>query len=102
MPFAIVGSEENVVVNGQPVRGRAYPWGVVEVENDLHSDFRKLRSLLVRTHLLDLITATESVHYEMYRDKKLEAGGLSAGMTPEKCAQLLCPPGGGRSLTNCP
>lgn len=30
MPFAIVGSEEVVEVNGRKVRARQYPWGVVE------------------------------------------------------------------------
>ena len=47
-PFAIVGSEEDVMVNGEPVRGRQYPWGVVEVDNPLHSDFARLRSALLR------------------------------------------------------
>ena len=27
MPFAIVGSEDEVVINGEPVRARQYPWG---------------------------------------------------------------------------
>lgn len=30
LPFAIVGSEEEIEINGEPVRVRLYPWGVVE------------------------------------------------------------------------
>lgn len=85
----MIGSEEIVTVNGKPVRGRQYAWGVAEVENDNHCDFKKLRSLLLRSHLLDLINTTEQEHYENFRDQKLAAGGLTADMTPEKCASAL-------------
>jgi cell division control protein 12 len=30
MPFSIIASETDVVVNGQKVRGRQYLWGVAE------------------------------------------------------------------------
>ena len=32
MPFAVVGSNQIIEVKGRKVRGRMYPWGVVEVE----------------------------------------------------------------------
>lgn len=48
LPFAIIGSEDEVEVNGQLVRARVYPWGVVEVDNPRHSDFSKLRSALLK------------------------------------------------------
>lgn len=54
MPFAIVGSEDEVIVDGQPVRARVYPWGIVEVDNPKHSDFSRLRSALLSSHLGDL------------------------------------------------
>ncbi|CCE92455.1 septin CDC12 TDEL_0E02120 [Torulaspora delbrueckii] len=78
MPFAIIGSEKKFD-NGQgkQVIGRRYPWGVVEIENDNHCDFRKLRSLLLRTNLLDLILTTQELHYETYRRLRLE--GNSSG-----------------------
>jgi len=41
-----------------------------------------------RSHLLDIISSMEQVHYENFRDKHLEKGGLSAGMTPEKYTPL--------------
>jgi septin 6/8/11 len=30
LPFAVVGSREEIVVNGVKVRARKYPWGTVE------------------------------------------------------------------------
>ena len=45
---------------------------VAAVENEDHCDFRKLRSLLIRTHMLDLISTTEEVHYENYRQAQME------------------------------
>jgi septin family protein len=47
LPFAIVGSEEEIMVGGTPVRGRRYPWGIVEVDNPQHSDFSRLRGALL-------------------------------------------------------
>ncbi len=47
LPFAIVGSEEEIMINGQSIRGRRYPWGVVEVDNPHHSDFSRLRGTLL-------------------------------------------------------
>lgn len=30
LPFSIIGSDEEITVNGRSVRGRQYPWGAVE------------------------------------------------------------------------
>ena len=46
LPFAIVGSEEEILMGGTPVRGRRYPWGIVEVDNMQHCDFQRLRGAL--------------------------------------------------------
>ena len=48
MPFAIVGSEEEVEIDGEAVRARVYPWGIVEVDNPKHSDFSRLRGALLK------------------------------------------------------
>lgn len=84
-----------VEAKGQRVRGRLYPWGIVEgefgqgaqgpgwagspgwrqltthpcpaVENQAHCDFVKLRNMLIRTHMHDLKDVTCDVHYENYR-----------------------------------
>lgn len=79
MPFAIIGSENKYDDGkGNLVTARKYPWGLVEVENDNHCDFRKLRSLLLRTYLLDLILTTQEIHFETYRRLRLEGSGSSA------------------------
>lgn len=71
-PYGIIGSTETVTtVDGRKVRGREYIWGVAEVENDGHCDFNKLRNLLIRTHMIDLITSTEENHYEQYRQQQM-------------------------------
>lgn len=73
MPFSVIGSEKDVKANdGRVVKGRQYSWGVAEVENEDHCDFKKLRSILIRTHMLDLIHTTEELHYEAYRAQQME------------------------------
>ncbi|XP_075887968.1 septin-5-like [Nelusetta ayraudi] len=67
IPFAVIGSNVQVEAKGRKVRGRVYPWGVVEVEDPLHSDFLLLRNMLVRTHMQDLKEVTQETHYENYR-----------------------------------
>ena len=47
IPFAVVGSTQLIEVKGKKVRGRLYPWGVVELENDEHCDYLKLRTMLM-------------------------------------------------------
>jgi len=44
----VVGSNRVMEVNGKKVRGRQYPWGVVEVDNLQHNDFLALRDMLIR------------------------------------------------------
>jgi cell division control protein 11 len=90
LPFAIIGSEEEIVVNGRTVRGRQYPWGVVEVDNPQHSDFARLRSALLSSHLQDLKEITHDFLYENYRTEKLSrtVGGESedASLNPDDLA----------------
>lgn len=75
VPFAVVGSNTTIDVNGKLVRGRKYPWGVAEVENMEHCDFIALRNMLLRTHMQDLKDVTNSVHYENFRCRKLAGVG---------------------------
>lgn len=42
------------------------------VENEEHCDFKKLRGVLIRTYMLDLINSTEENHYEAYRLAQME------------------------------
>ncbi|KAJ3212357.1 hypothetical protein HDU67_003874 [Dinochytrium kinnereticum] len=78
IPFAVVGSDKEVEVNGKKVRGRKYPWGVIEVDNEDHCDFVKLRQMLIRTHMEELKEYTIEVLYENYRAGKIAAGGLDS------------------------
>lgn len=98
VPFAIVGANTVIEIDGRKVRGRRYPWGIAEgifinihsiitwtyknmfggiiVENLDHCDFIALRNIVIRTHLQDLKDVTNNVHYENYRCRKL--AGLGA------------------------
>lgn len=80
MPFSVIGSEKEFErPDGKTVRGRQYLWGIAEVENDDHCDFNKLRQLLILSHMLDLITTTENIHYEAYRSKEMETRKYGEG-----------------------
>jgi len=73
IPFAVVGSERNVIIDGKAVRGRKNRWGVINVEDENHCEFVYLRNFLTRTHLQDLIETTAQIHYEAFRSKQLLA-----------------------------
>ncbi|XP_053497984.1 septin-8-A-like isoform X3 [Ictalurus furcatus] len=76
LPFAVVGSGEEVKVGNKLVRARQYPWGAVQVENESHCDFVKLREMLIRVNMEDLREQTHARHYELYRRCKLEEMGF--------------------------
>ena len=48
IPFAVVGSERTVIIDGKPVRGRKNRWGVINVEDETHCEFVYLRNFLTR------------------------------------------------------
>ncbi|KAI7863430.1 septin [Spinellus fusiger] len=81
IPFTIIGSTENVQVNGEKVRGREYHWGSVQVENPAHCDFVHLRELLMAHCLHDLVQLTHHHHYHTHR------AGLLCG--PDRPPSLL-------------
>lgn len=95
VPFAVCGANTLIEVKGRKVRGRQYPWGVVEVENPEHCDFIKLRTMLMYAYMFshcqksdililnslqcsqqlqDLQEVTQDVHYENYRSERLAKG----------------------------
>ncbi|XP_030322467.1 septin-10 isoform X4 [Calypte anna] len=76
LPFAVVGSTEFVKIGNKMVRARQYPWGTVEVENENHCDFVKLREMLIYTNMEDLREQTHARHYELYRRCRLEEMGF--------------------------
>eukprot|EP00071_Canis_lupus_P027422 XP_022260979.1 septin-14 isoform X3 [Canis lupus familiaris] len=77
LPFAVVGSMDEVKVGKRMVRGRQYPWGVLQVENENHCDFIKLRDMLLCINMEDLKEQTHIQHYEWYRCCKLKKMGFT-------------------------
>lgn len=78
IPFAVVGSDTEIdTPDGRRVRGRAYPWGVIEVDNEDHCDFVKLRQMLIRSHMEELKEHTHDNLYERYRSEKLVGMGVT-------------------------
>jgi len=77
MPFAVVGANAMVEIKGKKLRGRQYPWGIVEVENPSHCDFVKLRTMLI-THMQDLQEVTHDLHYENFRSERLARQNTTA------------------------
>lgn len=71
VPYAVIGSNTTIDIRGKKVRGRQYPWGIVEIENPNHCDFIKLRTMLI-TYMQDLKEVTQDFHYENYRAQRLK------------------------------
>ncbi|XP_048351241.1 septin-10 isoform X1 [Sphaerodactylus townsendi] len=76
LPFAVVGSTEEIKIGNKTVKARQYPWGIVQVESENHCDFVKLREMLICTNMEDLREQTHMRHYELYRRCKLEEMGF--------------------------
>nr|XP_054599992.1 septin 5b isoform X1 [Nothobranchius furzeri] len=89
IPFAVIGGNTVVEVRCQRVRGRLYPWGIVEVENSSHCDFVKLRNMLIRSHMHDLKDTTNDCHYENYRAQCIQT--MTSKMTAEKRVESPIP-----------
>ncbi|VDM68332.1 unnamed protein product [Strongylus vulgaris] len=89
VPFAVVGSVDFVKKeNGMRVRARRYPWGIVEVENEQHCDFVKLREALIRTNVDSLRERTHNILYENYRRERLRAMHVGDGDTGPKMVEI--------------
>ncbi|CCC69565.1 hypothetical protein NCAS_0C05750 [Naumovozyma castellii] len=77
LPYAVVASTDLVKnKDGHTVRGRSYPWGVIEVDNSSHSDFNLLKDLLIKNYLEELRERTNNELYENYRSNKLIKLGI--------------------------
>ena len=63
IPFAVVGSERNVIIDGKPVRGRKNRWGVINVENEQHCEFNYLRNFLTRYDVADSLDGSRDSHF---------------------------------------
>uniref|UniRef100_A0A158Q5H9 Septin n=1 Tax=Dracunculus medinensis TaxID=318479 RepID=A0A158Q5H9_DRAME len=90
LPYAVVGSTDFVKKeNGKSVRARKYPWGIVEVENEEHCDFVKLREAVLRTNVDSLRERTHKILYEAYRRERLRAMKVGDGETGPKMLETF-------------
>ncbi|KAI0985664.1 hypothetical protein GJ496_000060 [Pomphorhynchus laevis] len=62
---------------GRDQTGRVQTGRVQTVENEHHCDFIRLREMLLRTNMFDLIESTHNIHYELYRLNRLTALGIN-------------------------
>ncbi|KAJ1974589.1 Septin-6 [Dimargaris verticillata] len=81
-PFAIIGSTSVHPWNGAMVRGRQYPWGLVQVENPDHCDVVHLRRYVMEICLHDLINSTHDTHYAHYRVQLMRKNGRPESLMP--------------------
>ena len=86
IPFAIAGSETEIEINGEMVRGRKLN-GVLSILKMLVNVNLSFERLLTRTHLQDLIETTALTHYETFRSKQLIALKENAS-NPNRQSQL--------------
>uniref|UniRef100_A0A4W5RN73 Septin 9a n=1 Tax=Hucho hucho TaxID=62062 RepID=A0A4W5RN73_9TELE len=83
IPFAVVGSDQEYQVNGRRLLGRKTKWGTIEVENIAHCEFAYLRDLLIRTHMENIKDITSSIHYEVYRVRRLNENNTAVAHANE-------------------
>lgn len=80
LPFAVVGSVEEVKVGNKTVRARQYPWGVVEGKNPFTS--KLIRACVWGEHL-----CFSSKHSNEY------VKGVSGCLNPLDCHRMNCDDG---------
>lgn len=107
LPFAVVGSNEVYELeNDVFIRGRRYPWGMLDVEDPSISDFVTLRNTLLLSHLHDLKDYTHEILYERYRTEALSGDTghyTDALLEPtQKLQQLASPEIGSHSDAHTP
>uniref|UniRef100_A0A8D3AQC3 Septin-type G domain-containing protein n=1 Tax=Scophthalmus maximus TaxID=52904 RepID=A0A8D3AQC3_SCOMX len=72
IPFAVVGSDQEYQVNGRRLLGRKTKWGTIE-GTDCSPSFLRLP-----THMQNIKDITSSIHYEMYRVRRLNENNTVA------------------------
>ncbi|XP_029594797.1 septin-9-like [Salmo trutta] len=81
IPFAVVGSDQEYQVNGKRLLGRKTKWGTIE-GNSTHT-----QPLLSLTHMQNIKDITSSIHYEVYRVRRLnETNAQPNGQPPNTLA----------------
>ncbi|EEB06717.2 septin Spn5 [Schizosaccharomyces japonicus yFS275] len=71
-PFALIGATKGMQSDSKnAIRGREYPWGVINIDDPQHSDFCAFRNFLLYTHAEALIEKTHKVIYDALRTERL-------------------------------
>lgn len=84
IPFGIIGSNTVIESGNKRVRGRVYPWGIIDIESDSTCDFSKLRTFLCSSHMQDLKDLTHDVHYENYRTEHIKSQKQTGPISPKQ------------------
>src|SRR5690606_26436285 len=73
LPFTVIAHEDIEIIDGEGnrIRGRKYPWGIVNCLDPEHCDFSVLRSVLLATYRRVFKDITFEVFYEQYRTERL-------------------------------
>lgn len=69
LPFAMVTAE--FCGGDETFRGRKFPWGVININDPTHCDFRLVKEILLSTYIDSLVEKTVSLLYEDYRSSVL-------------------------------
>ena len=72
IPFAVVGSERNVIIDGKQVRGRKNRWGVINIEDENHCEFVYLRNFLTRFVQILLSLSSRTIIVYLNESNKLQ------------------------------
>lgn len=86
-PMAVIASENIIEENGFVIRGRKYPWGVIDIENHKYSDFKKLQRILIGERFVDLIYETDRVFYSVTRKNLMMKE--SSGVVKQRLSRII-------------
>ncbi|EQB60371.1 hypothetical protein NAPIS_ORF02063 [Vairimorpha apis BRL 01] len=88
-PLAVIASETMHEREGEIVRGRSYPWGFINIENENGNDFKKLQRMLIYKHYDELINKTHFVFYNEYRKNVIENEKMSESLQLTRYNKLM-------------
>ncbi|CAG8688764.1 9297_t:CDS:2 [Ambispora leptoticha] len=92
IPFSLIAPEDAVVTDpntGDRIRGRQFPWGIIDCLNPKHCDFVVLKNVLLTSHRKLFKDRTLESFYEQYRTERLLARKASKMITKEQKKKLL-------------
>lgn len=88
LPFAVIASESIYESDGDIIRGRKYPWGMINIESGVGNDWKRLQKLLINTNLDELIERTNLEFYSTYRKGIIELENSSETIKKARYTKL--------------